>query len=77
MGMLLWRSLREGKRKYYLNNMSNINIMTFVALIISIISLIWTILNQRGQNFRWAKLNAANLGIREIKMLPFMGGVTP
>ena len=51
--------------------------MTFVALIISIISLIWTILNQRGQNFRWAKLNAANLGIREIKMLPFMGGVTP
>jgi hypothetical protein len=45
--------------------------MTFVALIISIISLIWTILNQRGQNFRWAKLNAPNLGIREIKMLPF------
>ena len=51
--------------------MSNINTIAFIALITSIISLIWTILNQRGQNFRWAKLNAANIGIKEIKMLHF------
>jgi hypothetical protein len=51
--------------------MTNNNIMTVIALIISIISLIWTIINQRIQNFRWTKLNSANLGIKDIKMLPF------
>ena len=45
--------------------------MTVVALIVSIISLFWSILNQRVQNFRWAKLNAAIIGIKEIRMLPF------
>jgi hypothetical protein len=51
--------------------MNDTNMISIFALILSIISIFWTIYNQIVQNIRWAKLNAANPGIREIKMLPF------
>jgi hypothetical protein len=43
-------------------------IISLLALLVSIFALLWTLANQRGQNRRWDKLNAANPEIKEIKM---------
>jgi len=46
-------------------------ILSLLALIVSIVALIWTIANQGDQNRRWEKLNAANPEIKEIKMIAY------
>jgi hypothetical protein len=43
-------------------------ILSIFALLISIVSLIWTIANQREENHRWDKLNSANIVIKEARM---------
>jgi hypothetical protein len=46
-------------------------ILSFLALIVSIVALIWTLANQAEQNRRWEKLYAANPEIKEIKMIAY------
>ena len=43
-------------------------IVSILAILISIASLIWTLANQFEQNKRWDKLNAPNPEIKEIRM---------
>jgi hypothetical protein len=43
-------------------------ILSLFALLISVVSLIWTFANQWEQNRRWDKLNTANISVKEIKM---------
>lgn len=43
-------------------------ILSLFALLISSVSLIWTLANQWEQNRRWDNLNSANIAIKEVKM---------
>jgi hypothetical protein len=43
-------------------------IVSILAIILSIVSLIWSLANQFDQNKRWDKLNAPNPEINEIRM---------
>lgn len=42
--------------------------ISLLALIIAIVSLIWTIINQCNQNRKWDNLNIGNPGVFEIKL---------
>lgn len=44
-------------------------IISILALLISIASLIWTLANQWEQNRRWEQLNNANLNLKEVRMI--------
>lgn len=44
-------------------------ILSLFALLISFVSLIWTLANQWEQNRRWDNLNSANIAIKEIRMV--------
>lgn len=44
-------------------------IISLFAIVISIISLIWTLGNQWEQNRRWNKLNEANVILKDAKLL--------
>jgi hypothetical protein len=46
-------------------------VLSLLALLVSIVALIWTLANQTEQNRRWEKLNAANPEIKEIKMVSY------
>lgn len=46
-------------------------IISLLALIVSIVALIWTLANQSEQNRRWEKLNDPNPVIKEINMTSF------
>ena len=43
-------------------------ILSLFALLISSVSLIWTLANEWEQNRRWDNLNSANIAIKEVKM---------
>lgn len=45
-------------------------IISIFALLISTVTLIWTLGNQSEQNRRWDKLNVANVILKEVKMTP-------
>lgn len=44
-------------------------IISILALVISVASLIWTLANQWGQNRRWEKLNNANPELKEVRLI--------
>ena len=46
-------------------------VLSLLALLVSIVALIWTLANQAEQNRRWEKLNAANPEIKQIKMVTY------
>ena len=46
-------------------------IVSLLAILISIVSLIWTLANQWEQNRRWEKLNNANPELKEVRLINF------
>ncbi len=44
-------------------------ILSLFALLISILGFVWTLANQWEQNRRWDSLNAANIVVKEVKMI--------
>jgi hypothetical protein len=45
-------------------------VISLLALVVSIVGLIWTLANQWDQNRRWESINAPNIVLREARMLP-------
>lgn len=45
--------------------------ISLLALLVSIVAVVWSLANQWDQNRRWKSINAANIVLRETKMLPW------
>jgi hypothetical protein len=46
-------------------------VISLLALVVSLIALVWTLANQLDQNSRWEAINAPNIILKEAKMLPW------
>lgn len=46
-------------------------VISLMALVVSLFTLIWNLANQWEQNRRWEAINAPNIVLREAKMLPW------